>query len=63
VRLGDSPLSPLVKRKRKKKQKTEDKAQSKRFIETARALGADESGEAFERALNIIAPKKTRKPN
>jgi hypothetical protein len=52
-----------VKRKRKRKTKTEDKAQSKRFIETARALEADETGAAFERALNIIAPKKHRKPN
>jgi hypothetical protein len=32
--------------------------QSERFKETARKLGADESGEAFERALDkIVRPK------
>jgi len=33
--------------------------QSERFKETARELGVDESGEAFERALRRIVPAKT----
>jgi hypothetical protein len=42
--------------KPKPKSKNEDKAQSKRFVETARELGADESGHAFERAFDVVAP-------
>lgn len=34
--------------------------QSKRFIETAKELEADESGEAFERAFAKAVPAKTR---
>ena len=35
--------------------------QSKRFIETAKEIGTDESPEAFERAFKSIAnPKPTR---
>jgi len=35
-----------------------DKEQSKRFKETARALEADQSGEAFERATRaLLRPK------
>jgi ABC-type dipeptide/oligopeptide/nickel transport system permease component len=33
------------------------KAQSERFIETARALGVDESGKEFEMALRKIVPR------
>jgi hypothetical protein len=45
----------------KPKQKKRDTAQSRRFKEAARALGADESGEAFERAFKkIVPPKKPR---
>jgi hypothetical protein len=37
------------------------KTQSKRFIETARAIGVDESGKEFERAVRkLIPPKSTR---
>lgn len=35
-----------------------EKSQKERFIEKARELEADESGEAFERALRKIAPPK-----
>ena len=35
-----------------------DKGQSKRFIEKAKELSADESEERFERALKMIAPPK-----
>ena len=41
--------------------KKDQKAQSKRFVEKAKELGADESGEAFERALEEIVPPK--RPN
>jgi len=38
--------------------------QSERFKETARALDADESGEAFERAFRkILRPKATDRRN
>lgn len=32
--------------------------QAKRFAEAARELGADETGEAFERAFGVIVPPK-----
>jgi hypothetical protein len=36
-------------------------AQKKRFIETAKELGADETGEAFERAFKkAVPPAKVR---
>jgi hypothetical protein len=38
-------------KKKKAKPKIEDKEQSERFIEAARELGVDESGKAFERAM------------
>ncbi len=42
----------------KAKPKPDDKAQSKRFIEKARELEADETGAAFERVLKkIVRPK------
>ena len=34
--------------------------QSERFKETARKLGSDESGEAFERALEKIVPRNNK---
>jgi hypothetical protein len=33
----------------------DDPAQSKRFIDMARELGSDETGEAFERAFKKVA--------
>ena len=42
--------------------KKDQKDQSERFIEKAKELGVDESGEAFERALKkIVPPKKPKK--
>lgn len=35
-----------------------DKEQSKRFKETARELGVDESGDAFEKAVGILVRNK-----
>lgn len=40
------------------KTKAKDTEQSKRFIEKAREIKADESGEAFERAFEKIVPEK-----
>jgi hypothetical protein len=45
-----------VEEKRKPNQLPDDKEQSKRFEETARELGVDESGESFERAIGVIVP-------
>ena len=46
--------------KQKRKPKLKDKRQSELFKETARALGADESGEAFDRLLTEMARQKPR---
>jgi hypothetical protein len=40
--------------KTKPKPKLTDKEQSERFKQTARELGVDESGEAFEKSLRKI---------
>ncbi len=43
----------------KSKRKSEkEKTQKERFIEKARELEADETGETFERAFKRIAPEK-----
>jgi len=47
-------------RKRGRKGEPDNPAQSRKFIEAARKLGVDESGEAFNRALDKIAPKKPK---
>jgi hypothetical protein len=48
------------KEKAKPKPKLTDKEQSERFIETARELGVDESGEKFKHALERIVPLRER---
>lgn len=46
-----------------KSTKQPDPEQSKRFIESARELGADETGEEFNRAFSkIVPPKKAPAP-
>ena len=46
----------------KPKPKQDDKAQSKRFIEKAREVEADESGKAFEQVFKkIVPPKQSQK--
>lgn len=47
-----------------KKETTAQKSQSQkeRFIETAKELEADESGEQFERAFAKVVPPKNVKP-
>ncbi len=44
---------------RKPARKPDDPEQSKRFIEKAREIEVDESGEAFERAFKKIIPPRT----
>lgn len=56
-----SQSSPLKKPAGKKgkagsSRKMSQKEQSERFIETARELGVDESGDKFDSALKIIVP-------
>lgn len=48
--------------KPKRKSGNEDKAQSRRFVETARALEAHESGNMFERALERIVHEPNARP-
>ena len=46
---------------RKSKPKHDDPKQSKRFIETAKAIGVDEDPKAFDKAFKKVAsPKKAR---
>jgi len=42
---------------RKPQPKSDDAEQSKRFVETAREIGADESKEGFERAFKKVVPE------
>lgn len=44
-------------KKKKAKPKLDDKEQSERFKQTARDLGADESGKSFEKAFSAITKK------
>ena len=45
-------------RKRRPKGKPDNPAQSARFIKAAKALGVDESGEAFDKAMrSLLKPK------
>jgi hypothetical protein len=43
----------------KKKKEKSEKPQAERFIEAARQIGADETGETFERAFAKIVPPRT----
>jgi hypothetical protein len=45
---------PAAKKKRKKAVQRTDPKQSSRFLETAKKLEVDESGEAFERAVAAV---------
>jgi hypothetical protein len=46
------------KRKKRKPIKLTDKAQSERFIKAAKELGVDETGQAFERAMEKFVRRK-----
>lgn len=48
----------MAKSKRELKHKTADPQQSKRFLETAKEVGADQDEKALERAFKKIAPLK-----
>jgi hypothetical protein len=48
-----SPAKPTKKTKKK-----EEKSQRERFIEAARAIGVDETGEEFERLFRKVVPPK-----
>ena len=52
-----------VKGKRKKRgpPKPDNPAQSRRFIEAARALGVDESGESLDKTLRTLLTPKGKK--
>ena len=43
----------------KTKPKPDDPAQSKRFIEAAKAAGVDETGQGFARAFEKVVPVKS----
>lgn len=45
----------------KLKHEPDNKEQSRRFEETARELGADESGKSFHKAMIAVSKKKTVK--
>jgi hypothetical protein len=47
-------------RKRRPKGKPDNPAQSAKFIKAAKSLGVDESGRAFNRALDKLAQKKPK---
>jgi hypothetical protein len=47
-------------RKRSKIKRTDPK-QSARFIAAAQELGLEGTGDAFERAMNTLAPKKPKR--
>lgn len=49
---------------KKLKPEPDDREQSKRFVDTARTLVVDESGEVFEKALRVVTkqPKKDATP-
>ena len=42
----------------KAKKKLSQAEQSKRFVATAKALGVDESGKSFEKAVKIVVRNK-----
>lgn len=44
----------------KKAERLSQKEQSERFIEAARSLGSDETGQQFERAIGVVLPNKGR---
>jgi hypothetical protein len=49
-------------RKRRPKGKPDNPAQSRKFIEAAKALGVDESEKAFEKAMRVLVkPKRDSK--
>jgi hypothetical protein len=58
--MAQKPKTRGVKKKAVPKKKAPDEKQFERFVETARKLGVDESGENFEEAFSQIT--KLKKP-
>jgi hypothetical protein len=57
--MAEPPRKPAKPKPPKPK---DDRPQSERFIEAARGVGVDETGEEFERAFQkIVPPKGTQK--
>lgn len=57
--LGEGNYSMTAKPKNPRTSISSDKAQVDRFKQTARELGCDETGEAFEKAFSQVAPPRT----
>lgn len=50
----------MARKPKKVRPKAEEvKSQSERFVETARTIGADESGEKFEKAFKRVVSSKS----
>ena len=54
--------------RRKRGEKSDNKEQSRRFIEAARELGCDDNEEQFKETLRVVAkhrrtPKRARRPS
>ena len=47
---------------RTRKPKRDDEAQSQRFIEMARELGAESNDEKFERVFKKVVPPRSNQP-
>ena len=59
---GDPPNTARKKPTGKKAKRLSQKEQSKRFIETARELGVDETGQKFDLALGkVLRPRVSSK--
>jgi hypothetical protein len=48
-------------RKRGRKRQPDNPAQSRKYIESVRALGLDESGKAFEEAMRAVLKAKAKR--
>jgi hypothetical protein len=49
-----------TKRKKKRSTRTTDPAQSARFLEMAKKMEVDETGEQFAKAMEVLVPKKDK---
>lgn len=56
--MDKKPKARSAKKKAVPKKKAPDEKQFERFVKTARELGADESGDAFEKAVGRILPPR-----
>jgi hypothetical protein len=58
--MGSKPKVRSTAKQAKKASKKEAKSQRERFIETARAIGVDETGIEFEKGLRQLLPEQPR---